>query len=314
MDKNQKLITGLLALSVAVSVFSYASLNSRIISLSNQNNFLEQQISSMRSEIPTNISNQVNSSIDNMLEISKSNIDTYDVTYDNINPDSRTADINFTFSLLSSENIESIKVSVKPENSSEEVFSKNAESSDGIHYFLSASLPYSENYELFVYGEKSDGSVKKMNYMQIFASMNSEIGKHTMLLRDGVMSSGKKTIVKFKLSNKTFGLEGFSVKDVKVKYFSDDGSEEKFINPTEFKNETEYSEYGNDEEIQRRSEPDVSIAERVGDAVSTEEDTETKYYAVTIQADSKKEHSVYLYDGIECVTVTFANGETAELY
>jgi len=213
-NKEVNAIIIFLIVVILMLIFQNRSYNKRLESL-------EAQLSSYQQSFNSNLNivyNNLISYIDRAVENSQSLIDTYSITYDGLDLNSKTVEVHMDFRLKQTSANTEIQVLALPIDSVSSIkdYRFEAVTNNGIDYTCNFSLPYTNNYNFDIYEIGSDGYNKKLNSQRIEMYIKDDFDNRTYLRSIG-MSTGKDDVeISFELENKTFGQEDFKIEKVEL--------------------------------------------------------------------------------------------------
>lgn len=216
MDENKKVNAIIIFLIIVILMlfFQNRNYNNRLESLEMQLSSLQHNLNNGMNAVYNNLVNY----IDTALESSQSLIDTYSITYDGLDLDSKTVDVYMSFRLKQTSPDTKIQVLALPIDSGE--LQKNnkfdAVTGNGIDYTCNFSIPYTYNYNFDIYEIGSDGYNKKLNTETIALYIKNDFDNRTLIRSAGMSTSKDKVDINFELENKTFGHEDFKIKKVEL--------------------------------------------------------------------------------------------------
>jgi len=217
MENNKKYNIIIIALIAIAGLLFYQNAKFKA-----EMDFLQNRISAMESNINLGL-NQISYSLSDevrqlMNEI-QNEVSDYKFSYKGVDAKKGIAKVSVEFALKQSDASSKVYLNVSAEQGNTEGNDYECLSANGINYTCEIELSFKENYVFNIYQKSADGSRKKLNSSPYYQNIKYDFDNRLSLLESGTGTSAERTDYSFKLSNKTFGEQGFKIKSVVVKAF-----------------------------------------------------------------------------------------------
>lgn len=317
MDKSKKVIIFCLGIVIILLIVQNHNYNKKFELLKTQLSSLQNDLHNTSNTMYNNLANY----LDTALKQSQSLIETYSISYNGVDLESKTVNIHMSFRVKQTSPNTEIQVLVSPINApTPENNNFKAITNNGVDYTCDFSVSYLYNYNFDVYEVGENGYRKKLNSEQIAQYIKKDFDNRTVLFPHGTGINKDRVHIFFELRNNTFGQEEFRIKSVEL-IFLWEGKEV-------YRKDITYRSLIKEEDIDRYnimvasgeidSIDDLPYDEVFGKIQMDSNGIERGYYSVsftheeilgkTIDGNSYRNYNYSYY-----VEVTYMNGETYKI-